>query len=77
MISEHLHRGLCVRVIGGLESDLGDADLLEEQADDADQMAQGQVTIGDQALHLMELAQVSSVHRFVSEHAIYTINIEK
>lgn len=52
MVSEDLHGRLGVRIEGRLEAQLGDADLLEEGLDGADQVAQGQVAVRHQALHL-------------------------
>ena len=45
MVSEDLHGRLGVWVVGRLEAQLGDADLLEEGLDGADQVTQGQVAV--------------------------------
>lgn len=73
MVSEDLHGGLRVRVVGGFEAQLGDADLLEEGLDGADEVPQRQVAVRHQALDLVELTQVRRIHRFVAEH---TVNAE-
>mmetsp|Transcript_2360 Transcript_2360/g.5543 ORF Transcript_2360/g.5543 Transcript_2360/m.5543 type:complete len:216 (-) Transcript_2360:1024-1671(-) len=70
MVSENLHGGLGIGVIRGLEPQLGDADFFEERFDCADQMAQGQVPVRHQPLHLVELAQVCCIHGLVSEHPV-------
>lgn len=70
VVPENLHRRFRVRVVGGFESHLGDADFLEERADGADEVAEGQVAIGDEPLYLMELTQMGRIHRFVAKHPI-------
>ena len=77
---EDLHRRLRVstprsspsllRIERRLESDVGDSDLGEEVVDHSDQMAQIQVAIRHEQLHLVELREVRRVHRLVSEHAV-------
>ncbi len=44
--------------------------LLEELGDDADEIGKGEVVIGDKALDLMELSQVSGVESLVTVNAI-------
>jgi len=43
---------------------------MEKGSDDADQIAQRQVSIGNYALDLMKLGQMSSVYGFIAEDAI-------
>mmetsp|Transcript_35805 Transcript_35805/g.78171 ORF Transcript_35805/g.78171 Transcript_35805/m.78171 type:complete len:403 (-) Transcript_35805:388-1596(-) len=70
MEAEDLHGGLCVGVVGGLEAQLGDADLPEELVEGADEVAEGEALVADDALNLVELRQVRAVHRLVAEHAV-------
>ena len=59
-----------LRIERRLEANVRDADLGEEVVDHPYQVAQIQVPIGHEQLHLVELSQVSCVHRLVSEHAV-------
>lgn len=59
-----------LRIERRLESDVGDSDLGEEVVDHSDQMAQIQVPIRHEQLHLVELREVRRVHRLVSEHTV-------
>lgn len=61
---------LGIRVVGGFESDLMDAHLAEEDFHEANQVGEGQITVRDNALHLVELCQVCRVHGLVSEDAV-------
>jgi hypothetical protein len=70
MVPEDLHAGLGVRVEGGLEAELRDADLLEEGFDRPKEVSQAQIVVGHQPLDLVELAQVRGVHGLVPEHAV-------
>lgn len=67
---EDLHARLRVRVVRRLEAHLGDADLLEERLDHANEVTQGQVVVGHDALDLVELGQVGRVHALVAEDAV-------
>mmetsp|Transcript_6574 Transcript_6574/g.11054 ORF Transcript_6574/g.11054 Transcript_6574/m.11054 type:complete len:366 (+) Transcript_6574:79-1176(+) len=70
VVAENLHGGFGVRVVGRLEAQLRDADLLEEGLDQADQMSQGEIAVRDETLDLVELTQVRGVHRFITEHTV-------
>ena len=59
-----------LRIERRLEANVGDADLGEEVVDHPYQVAQIQVPIDHEQLHLVELGQVSRVHRLVSEHTV-------
>ena len=70
MVTEYLHAGFRVGVVGRLEAQFRDAQLLEERVNDAFQIAQRQIPVGDQTFDLMELGQMRGVQRFVSEHTV-------
>ena len=70
MEGEYLHTRLRVRIVGRLEFELGHAKLAEELVEDADEVAQGQVAVGDDTFDLMELGQVSGVQGLVSEDLV-------
>ena len=63
MVAEHLHRRLRIGIERRLEAQLRDADLGEEGPDDALQIPQVQIVVGDEALDLVELAEVRRVLR--------------
>ena len=70
VVSEDLHRGFGVGVEGRLEAELLDANLLEEGFDGTDQVAQGEVVVGHEALDLMELAEMGGIHGLVTEDTV-------
>ncbi len=66
----YLHGGLRVGVVGRLEAQRGDADLVEEGLEEGDKVPECEVVVGDEELYLVELGEVRGVHRLVSEHAV-------
>ena len=52
MVGEDLHGRFGVRVVRRLEAQLLDAQLLEELADDAEQVAERQISVGDETFDL-------------------------
>ena len=71
VVAEYLHAGLSVRVVGRLEPQLLYPELGEELVEDTDQVSQGQSSVSDDALDLMELSQVSGVQGLVPEDFVY------
>lgn len=67
---EDLHGRLGVRVVGGLEAEVGVAGPCEELLHKADEVAEGDVVVGDDALDLVELCQVGGVGGLVTEDAV-------
>ena len=51
-----------------LEAQVGDAHRIEEDFHELHQAAQSQPVVGDDAFYLVELAQMSRIHRLVSNH---------
>lgn len=72
MVAEYLHARLGVRIVRGLELEPGDAELLEELVQRANEIAQREPVIGDNALDLMELGEVRRVQGLVAEHSVNT-----
>lgn len=72
MIAEYLHARLGVRIVRGLELEPSDAELLEELVQRANEIAQREPVIGDNALDLMELGEVRRVQGLVAEHSVNT-----
>ena len=70
MVREDLHRRLCVRVRGGLEAQLLNAELPEELIEDSDEVTETEIPVGDDSLNLVELSQVGGVQRLIAEHAV-------
>jgi hypothetical protein len=70
MVTIDFHRWLGVRVVGRLEPDLFDTDLLVELRDDSDEVRQAEVTVDHEALDLVEFGEVGQVQGLVAEHPI-------
>ena len=70
VVAEDLHGGLRVGVVGGLEAELLDADAAEELLEHVHHVGEGEVAVDDEALDLVELAEVSLVHLLVTEDAV-------
>ena len=70
VVRENLHAGLRVRVVRGLEREVGHAEAREELVDRGDEVAERQVVVGDDALDLVELGQVRRVERLVTDHTV-------
>lgn len=68
MEAKHLHTRLGVRVIGGLEFELGDTNLLEEGTDHTNEIPQRQVTVRYQTLHLSNSDPSTDYHPFDKMH---------
>lgn len=68
MVAKDFHGdgGLCVGIGGGFETKLHDTNFEEEGFNHTNQIAQAEVIIGHQALHLMELTQVRRIHIFIA-----------
>lgn len=70
VVTEDFHGGFGVGVEGGLELELLDADLGVEGLQDADQVTQAYVAVGDEAFALVEFRQVGRVQGLVSEYSV-------
>ena len=72
MVAKDFHGdgGLCVGIGGGFETKLHDTNFEEEGFNHTNQIAQAEVIIGHQALHLMELTQVRRIHTFIAKDSI-------
>ena len=70
MVAEDLHTGLGVRVVGGLELEVSDAHLVEENLHELHETTQGQAVVGDDTFYLVELGKMCSVDGFVSEDTV-------
>lgn len=70
MPGEDLHGGLGVRVVRGLESQTGDTHSLEELLHELDQVAQGDVVVGQDTFDLVELGKMGGVDGLVTEHTV-------
>lgn len=70
MIAENLHGRFSVGIESRLETELVDANLFEERFNRPNQVAQRQVIIGNKTFHLMELAQMSSIHGFITKDTV-------
>ena len=68
--TEDLHGGFSVRVEGWLHLDVLDADTIVEGGQDANKVSEAQIVINNKALDLMELSQVSTVQRFITEDTV-------
>lgn len=70
MEAENLHARLRVGIVRGLEAQLVDAHLGEEDLHEADEPAEGEAEVGDDALDLVELGQMGGVDGLVAEDAV-------
>mmetsp|Transcript_32088 Transcript_32088/g.76699 ORF Transcript_32088/g.76699 Transcript_32088/m.76699 type:complete len:411 (-) Transcript_32088:84-1316(-) len=69
---ENLHAGLGVGVVGWLETDVLEAEFLEELFDHAHQVSERQVAVHHQAFDLVELGEVGGVEGLIPEHSVDT-----
>ena len=69
--AKDLHAGFRVRVVSGLEAQIVDAHFREEDFHEADESAQGQAVVGNDAFDLVEFCEVRSVDALVAEDAVY------
>lgn len=67
---ENLHGRFRIWVVCRLESQVCDADFVEESLQQRDEVAERQVVVGHKELDLVELGKVSCVHGLVPEHAV-------
>jgi hypothetical protein len=72
MPTEHFHTRFSVRIVGGLELQLGNSQLLKELSNDSHEVTQSEIVVCDQTLHLVELSQVGSIQTLITEHAVNT-----
>ena len=70
VVGEDLHARFGVGVVGGLELEVLDAELLEECVQRAHEVGQREPEVCDHPLDLMELGQVRRVQRLVAEHTV-------
>lgn len=70
VVTENLHRWLCVWVVCWLEAEVGDAHLAEEDFHEADQTTQGQPVVCDDTFDLVEFSQMRLIDGFVTEDTI-------
>lgn len=70
MIAEDLERGLGVRVVGRLELDIGDTNLIEEDLDNTYQVTEANILVGNETFALMELSKMSGIKSLVTEDTI-------
>lgn len=68
--TEDFHGRLGVRIVGRLQPDLLDSNLLVEFGKDADEVVQAQVSVDHKTLDLMEFCEVSVVEGLVAEDSI-------
>ena len=70
MKAEDLHTRLGVRIIRRFEAEFVDTHFGEEDLHEADEAAEGEAEVGDDAFDLVELSQVGGVDGFVAEDAV-------
>ena len=70
METENFKAWLCVRIISGLILNLVDTNLSIEFLHDAQEVAQTNISISNEAFNLMEFSQVSSIESFITEDSI-------
>merc|ERR1719362_322358 len=70
MEGKDLHTGLCVGIVGGLETKLFNAKLFEELVKHPNQVSQDQVSVSYHPLDLVELCKVGGIKGFVPEDPI-------
>ncbi len=70
MEPEDLETRLCVRVVRGFVLDLSNADLGVEFLHDTQEVAQTDVSVGNETLDLMELSQMGRVQSLVTEDTV-------
>ena len=70
MEAEDLQTRFRVRVVGGFEAQALDAHFGEEDLHEADEAAEREAVVGDDAFDLVELGEVGGVDAFVAEDAV-------
>ena len=70
METEDLKGRFSVGVIGGLEAELVDPHLREEDFHEADQPSEREVVVRDHAFDLVEFGEVGGVDSFVAEDSV-------
>ena len=70
MVAEDLHGRLGVRVVGGLEAQVGNAHVAEEVLKETLEATKSEAKVGNDTFNLVELGQVSSIDSFVTEDTI-------
>lgn len=70
VVSEDFQRRLCVRVVGWLVLQVGDANFAVECANNTHQVRQPDIPIRHESLTLVELGQMCRIQCLISEHAI-------
>lgn len=70
MVSEYLHGGLSIGIVGGLEAEVVHTHFGEEGAHEADEVAKGEVVVGDDAFDLVEFGEMGGVDCFITEDTV-------
>ena len=71
METKDLHARFRIRVVSGLEAQIVDTHFREEDFHEADESAQCQAVVGNDAFDLVEFGEVCSVDALVAEDAVY------
>ena len=71
MEAEDLHAGFRIRVVSGFEAQIVDTHFREEDFHEADEAAQGQAVIRNDAFDLVEFGEMCGVDALVAEDAVY------
>src|SRR3989338_9209932 len=66
VVSKYFHGRFGVRVVSRFEAKVGETELGEEFADDANEMTQIEVAIGDKTFDLMKLGKMGGIEGFVT-----------
>ena len=70
MEAEDLHARFRIGIVSGLEAQVADTHFREEDLHEADEAAQSQAVIGNDAFDLVELGEVGGVDGLVAEDAV-------